>query len=151
MNHDWGQSLGQPTKGQATWCCWQFGGPWHWWWVRFENGNHSPRRMWLVLSIAWKYWAQSSEIWVWEQKTHFAGRPTDPPRTLGASLLLCILQCFSACRTSRASARRIVSCRGACASSLCPQIPHAPAPTFGAFRLKAFYQHTRVKTLSTNA
>ena len=35
------------------------------------------------------------------------------------------------CRTSCASARSIVSCRGDCASSLCPQIPHAPAPTFG--------------------
>ena len=53
------------------------------------------------------------------------------------------LQCFrawegmlppGACRTSRAPARRIVSCRGLCASSLCPQIPHLPAPTFGVFR-----------------
>ena len=39
-----------------------------------------------------------------------------------------------ACRTSRASARRIVSCKGLCASSLCPQIPVVPAPSFGAFR-----------------
>ena len=38
------------------------------------------------------------------------------------------------CRTTRASARRSVSCRGVCASSLCPQIPHVPTPTFGAFR-----------------
>ena len=62
---------------------------------------------------------------------------------LGASLLLCILHCFGAsegmlppgaCRSSRASARRIVSCRGLCVSSLCSQIPLAPAPTFGAFR-----------------
>ena len=63
--------------------------------------------------------------------------------TLGASLLPCILQCFraledmlppGACCTSRASAKRIVSCRCLCVSSLCPQIPHAPAPTFGGFR-----------------
>ena len=62
---------------------------------------------------------------------------------LGASVLLCILQCFrvgegmlppGACRMSHASARRIVSCRGLCVSSLCSQIPLAPAPTFGAFR-----------------
>ena len=39
-----------------------------------------------------------------------------------------------ACRTSRAAARRIVSCRCLCASSLCSQIPHVPAPTFGVFR-----------------
>ena len=38
-----------------------------------------------------------------------------------------------ACCTSRAYARRIVSCRGVCVSSLCPQIPHAPGPTFGVF------------------
>ena len=47
--------------------------------------------------------------------------------TFGASLLLCVLQCFrvqegmlppGACCTSRASARRL------CASSLCPQIPY---------------------------
>ena len=36
----------------------------------------------------------------------------------------------SACRTSRASARRIVSCRGVCVSSLSSQIPLAPALTF---------------------
>ena len=41
-----------------------------------------------------------------------------------------------ACRTSRASTRRSVSCRGLCASSICPQIPHVPAPTCGAFRKK---------------
>ena len=40
-----------------------------------------------------------------------------------------------ACRTSPASARRIVSCKGLCADSLCPQIPHAPAPTFGDFQV----------------
>ena len=59
---------------------------------------------------------------------------------LGASLLLCILQCFGvsegmlppgACRSSRASARRIVSCKGLCASSLCPQIPLVPAHIWG--------------------
>ena len=67
--------------------------------------------------------------------------------TLGASLLLCIfavlLQSLGghacarrACGTSRASARHIVSCKGLCASSLCPQIPHVPDPTLaiGAFR-----------------
>ena len=38
--------------------------------------------------------------------------------------------CFcQACRRSRASARRIVPCSGLCASSLCPPIPHAPAPS----------------------
>ena len=66
---------------------------------------------------------------------------------LGASLLLIILQCFrasqgmlppGACRTSRASAKRIVLCRGGCTSSLCPQIPHVPAPTFGVFRFMLF-------------
>ena len=60
---------------------------------------------------------------------------------LGASCLLCILQCFrvwegmlppGARRMSHASARRIVSCRDLCVSSLCSQIPLAPAPTFGA-------------------
>ena len=39
-----------------------------------------------------------------------------------------------ACRMSHASARRIVSCRGLCASSLCSQIPLPSAATFGAFR-----------------
>ena len=52
---------------------------------------------------------------------------------LGASLPLCILQCFRAWegmlppgarRTSRASARRIVSCKCLCASSLCPPRSH---------------------------
>ena len=43
--------------------------------------------------------------------------------------------CFrQACRTSSASAKRIVSCSGLCISSLYPQIPHAPAPTFGGAR-----------------
>ena len=41
-----------------------------------------------------------------------------------------------ACRTTRASARRIVSCSGVCASSLCSQIPHVPAPTFGVFPIR---------------
>ena len=36
-----------------------------------------------------------------------------------------------ACRTSSASARRIVWCRGVCVYSLCPQ----PAPIFGGFRI----------------
>ena len=35
--------------------------------------------------------------------------------------------------TSGASARHIFSYRGLCASSLCLQIPHAPAPTLGGF------------------
>ena len=39
-----------------------------------------------------------------------------------------------ACRMSHASAKRIVSCGGLCVSSLCSQIPLAPAPTFGAFK-----------------
>ena len=39
-----------------------------------------------------------------------------------------------ACRSSRASARCIVLCRGLCASSPPPQIPRAPAPTLGGFR-----------------
>ena len=72
----------------------------------------------------------------------FWAHGTSKMAILGASLLLCILQCFGAsegmlppgaCRSSRDSARRIVSCRGLCVSSLCPQIPHAPAPTFGGF------------------
>ena len=50
--------------------------------------------------------------------------------TSGASLLFCMLQCFRAlegmlppgmCRTSRASAKRIVSCTGLCASSCAPK------------------------------
>ena len=66
--------------------------------------------------------------------------------TLGASLLLCVLQHFriwegmlppGASRTNRASARRIVSCRALCASSLCPQIPHVATPTFVGFRFLA--------------
>ena len=40
----------------------------------------------------------------------------------------------SACRTSRASARRIVSCRGLCASSLCPKSHMRPLQHFGSFR-----------------
>ena len=59
------------------------------------------------------------------------GRTVLPKWPFWAHLLLCILQCFGAsegmlppgaCRSSRASARRIVSCRGLCASSLCSQI-----------------------------
>ena len=76
-------------------------------------------------------------------QAHFGRTVLPKMAILGASLLRCILQCFGASegmlppgarRSSRASARRIVSCRGLCASSLFPQIPHAPAPTFGGFR-----------------
>ena len=90
----------------------------------FRVSNASGGRIVLLPGAFWAHGASKTAI-------------------LGASLLLCILQCFGAsegmlppgaCRSSRASARRIVSCRALCASSLCPQIPHAPAPTFGVFR-----------------
>ena len=43
----------------------------------------------------------------------------------------------SACRPCCASTMEAHCCsKGLCASSLCPQIPHAPAPTFGGFRLR---------------
>ena len=91
--------------------------------VGFRGGNASGGRIVLLPGAFWAHGASKMAI-------------------LGASLLLCILQCFGAsegmlppgaCRSSRASARRIVSYRGLCASSLCPQIPHAPASTFGGF------------------
>ena len=92
----------------------------------FQGSNASGRRIVLLPGAFWAHGASKMAI-------------------LGASLLLsdCILQCFGAsegmlppgaCRSSRASAKRIVSCRGLCVSSLCSQIPLAPAPTFGAFR-----------------
>ena len=95
--------------------------------VGFRGSNASGGRTVLLPGAFWAHGASKMAI-------------------LGASLLLCILQCFAAsegmlppgaCRSSRASARRIVSCRALCASSLCPPIPHAPAPTFGVFRSKA--------------
>ena len=88
--------------------------------VGFRGSNASGGRIVLLPGAFWAHCASKMAI-------------------LGASLLLCILQCFrasegmlppGACRSSRASAKRIVSCKGLCASSLCPQIPHAPAPTF---------------------
>ena len=90
----------------------------------FRVSNASGRRIVLLPGVFWAHGASKMAI-------------------LGASFLLCILQCFrvwegmlppGACRMSHASARRIVSCRGLCVSSLCSQIPLAPAPTFGAFR-----------------
>ena len=95
--------------------------------VGFRGSNASGGRIVLLPGAFWAHGASKIAI-------------------SGASLLLCILQsqCFGAsegmlppgaCRSSRASAKRIVSCRGLCASSLCPQIPHAPAPTFGVFRM----------------
>ena len=90
----------------------------------FRGSNASGRRIVLPPGAFWAHGASKMAI-------------------LGASFLLCILRCFrvregmlppGACRMSHASARRIVSCRGLCVSSLCFQIPLAPAPTFGAFR-----------------
>ena len=90
----------------------------------FRGSNASGGRIVLLPGAFWAHGASKMAI-------------------LEASLLLCILQCFGAsegmlppgaCRSSRASARRIVSCRALCASSLFPQIQHAPAPTFGVFR-----------------
>ena len=87
----------------------------------FRGSNASGRRIVLLLGAFWAHGASKMAI-------------------LGASVLLCILQCFrvwegmlplGACRMSHASARRIVSCRGLCVSFLCSQIPLAPAPTFG--------------------
>ena len=92
--------------------------------VGFRGSNASGRRIVLLPGAFWAHGASKMAI-------------------LGASFLLCILQRFrvwegmlppGACRMSHASARRIVSCRGLCVSSLCSQIPLAPAPTFGAFR-----------------
>ena len=93
--------------------------------VGFQGSNASGRRIVLLPGAFWAHGASKMVI-------------------LGASLLLYVLQHLGAqegmlppgaCRTSRASARRIVSCRGLCASSLCPKIPLVPAPTFGVFRL----------------
>ena len=90
----------------------------------FQGSNASGRRIVLLPGAFWAHGASKMAI-------------------LGASLLLCILQCFGAsegmlppgaCRSSRASAKHIVSCRGLCVSSLRSQIPLALAPTFGAFR-----------------
>ena len=59
--------------------------------------------------------------------------------TLGASVLLCIVQCFrayegmlppGACRTNRASARHIVSCKGLCAHA---PLPHLRKPDHSQF------------------
>ena len=92
--------------------------------VGFQGSNASGGRIVLLPGAFWAHDASKMAI-------------------LGASLLLNILQCFrasegmllpGACRMSRASARRIVSCKGRWVSSPCPQIPHAPAPTFGGFR-----------------
>ena len=89
----------------------------------FQGSNASGRRIVLLPGAFWAHGASKMAI-------------------LGASFLLRILQCFrvwegmlppGACRMSHASTRRIVSCRGLCVSSLCSQIPLAPAPTFGAF------------------
>ena len=90
----------------------------------FRGSNASGRRIVLLPGVSWAHGASKMAI-------------------LGASFLLCVLQCFrvwegtlppGACRMSHASTRRIVSCRGLCVSSLCSQIPLAPAPTFGAKR-----------------
>ena len=93
--------------------------------VGFQGSNASGRRIVLLPGAFWAHGASKMAI-------------------LGATFLLCILQCFrvwegmlppGACRMSHASARRVVWCRGLCVSSLCSQIPLAPAPRFGAFRL----------------
>ena len=111
----WGQTLTPTFVRPEKWGDSQVG---------FRGSNASSGRIVLLPGAFWAHGASKMAI-------------------LGASLLLCILQCFGAsegmlppgaCRSSRASARRIVSCRGLCASSLCSQIPLAPAPTFGAFR-----------------
>ena len=63
--------------------------------------------------------------------------------TLGISSALCFITVFrslvghaSAGWVSHKPCFRQAHCfvRGLCASSLCPQISHAPAPTFGAFQ-----------------
>ena len=96
--------------------------------VRFRGSDASGRRIVLLPGAFWAHGASKMAI-------------------LGASFLLCILQCFrvwegmlppGACRMSHASARRIVSCRGLCVSSLCSQIPLPPAPTLVAFRLNHY-------------
>ena len=94
--------------------------------VGFRGSNASGRRIVLLPGAFWAHGASKMAI-------------LEAP-----FFTLCILQCFrawegmlppSACRMSHASARRIVSCRDLCVSSLYSQIPLAPAPTFGAFRL----------------
>ena len=96
--------------------------------VGFRGSNASGRRVVLPPGAFWTHGPSKTAI-------------------LGASFLLCILQCFrvwegmlppSACRMSHASAKRIVSYRGLCVSSLCSQIPLAPAPAFGALRQRWF-------------
>ena len=81
--------------------------------VGFRGSSASGRRIVLLPGAFWAHGASEMAI-------------------LGASFLLCILQCFrvwegmlppGACRMSHASARRIVSCRGLCVSSLCSQNP----------------------------
>ena len=92
--------------------------------VGFRGCNASGRCIVLLPGAFWAHGASKMAI-------------------LGTSFLLCILQCFrvwegilppGACRTSHASARRIVSCKALCVSSLYSQIPLAPAPTFGAIK-----------------
>ena len=49
--------------------------------------------------------------------------------------------CFRQARVARAvlpPGALFLSCKGLRASSLCPQIPHAPAPTFGGFQFLRF-------------
>ena len=81
-------------------------------------------------------------------QAHF-GRTVLPEWPLWAHLLCSVFcsvselrrACFRQARVAmrRASARRIFSCRGLSASSLCPQIPHAPAPKFVGFRFHSPY------------
>ena len=93
--------------------------------VGFRGSNASGGRIVLLPEAFWAHSASKMAI-------------------LGASLLLStVFQNLGgmlppgACRTSSASAKRIVSCRGVCVSSLYPHIPHVPAPTFGGFRFWA--------------
>ena len=94
--------------------------------VGFQGSNASGGRIALLPGACWAHGASKMA-------------------TLGASLLPCIYSvselrraCFRQARVAQtvASARRIVSCSCLCASSLCPQFPHVPAPTFGVFQIE---------------
>ena len=88
----------------------------------FRGGNNSSGRIVILPGAFWVHGAFKMA-------------------TLGASLLHCILQCFrteEACfRVSHELCFRQAhcSCKGLCASSLCPRIHMRPLPQFGVSEL----------------
>ena len=105
------------------------------WPPSLEIGRNRPKSPFFCLFRPFPAGAKSTwEIQKTEEKGLFPQISSDflkppslkPPFAALQSLLPCILQCFrawegmlppSACRRSRASARRIVSCKGVCVSS----------------------------------